>query len=90
MSTKKTVSVIFVLGAIFPLSSWLVNKTGHIAFVLLDLVGSLLILGLLAYAAFREQTTEDKSERVSPKEAVMILCGVGCWVAFVFYRALAR
>jgi len=88
MSTKKTVSIICALGVIFPLSSWLVAKTGHTAFIFVDLAASLLILGLLGYAAFREQTTDDKSERVSPKAAAMFFCGIGLWVAFVFYHAL--
>ncbi len=90
MSTKKTLSAICALGVIFPLSSWLVAKNGRTILVFLDLAASLLILGLLGYAAFQEQTTDDKSERVSPKSAAMIFCGIGLWVAFVFYRALAH
>jgi VIT1/CCC1 family predicted Fe2+/Mn2+ transporter len=90
MSTKKTVSLICALGVIFPLSSWLVAKTGHTAFIFLDLAASLLMLGLLGYAAFREQTTADKSERVSRKAATVIFCGIGLWVAFCFYRVLAH
>lgn len=90
MSTKKTLSLICVVGMLFPLSSWLIAKTGSTAFVLLDLFASLVMLGLLAYASFREQTTDDKSERVSPKAAAMIFGGIGLWVAFCFYRALAH
>jgi len=90
MSMKKTVSVICALGVLFPLSSWLIAKTGSTVFVVLDLAASVLILGLLGYAAFREQTTDDKSERVPPKAAATIFCGIGLWIAFCFYRALAH
>lgn len=90
MNTKKTVSIICALGLIFPLPSWLVVKTGHTAFLFLDLAASLLILGLLGYAAVREQTTDDKSEKIPPRAATVIFCGVGLYVAFCFYRALAH
>ena len=90
MRTKRTIGVISAVGLIFPLSSWLIARTGHTGFMVLDLVASLLILGLLAYAAFRERTTADKSERLSSKAATMILCSLGLWVVFVFFRAMAH
>ncbi len=90
MSTKKTVSLICAAGLLFPLSSWLTTKTGNTSFIFLDVIGSVVILGLLGYAAFREQTTDDKSERVSRRAAVMIFCGIGLWVVFCFYRALVH
>ena len=79
-----------LLGVVIPLSSGLFAKTGHTVFMFLALVASLLALGLVAYAAFREQTTDDKSESISTKVAAMIFGGIGLWVAICFYRALAH
>jgi len=90
MSTKKTVSLICAAGLLFPLSSWLTTKTGNTNFIFLDIIGSFLILGLLGYAAFREQTTDDKSERISSRAAVVTFCCVGLYVVFCFYRALVH
>jgi len=90
MSTKKTVSLIGAAGLLFPLSSWLTAKTGNTSFIFLDIIGSVVILGLLGYAAFREHTTDDKSERVSPRVALVIFCGIGLWIAFCFYRGLVH
>ena len=90
MSTKNTVSLICIISALAPLSVWLATKTGFGIFVVLGVIASFAGLGLMAYAAFREQTTDDKSEKVSPRVAVTIFCCVGLWVAFVFYRALTH
>ncbi len=89
MSTKRAMSLIAMIGWVIPLSAWLTAKAGFGDFILLDIIASLVVLGLLAYAAFREQAHGDKSERVPPKAAVVILCGVGLWVGFCFYRVLA-
>jgi hypothetical protein len=56
---------------------------------LAGVVGSLVAFGLMAYAAHREQTTDDKSERFSPKSAALLFCGIGLWIAFVFYYTIA-
>lgn len=90
MSTRTTINLICFLGGVAPLLVRLGDKTGHSIFTILAVVGSLAAVGLMAYAAFREQTTGDKSERVSPKAATMLFCGVGLWVAFVFYHALTH
>jgi hypothetical protein len=90
MSTKKTVSLICAAELLFSLFSWLTAKTGNTRFIFLDIIGSVVVLGLLGYALFREQTTEDKSEGVPPKAALVILCGIGLWVVFCFYRELVH
>ncbi|HLX94649.1 MAG TPA: hypothetical protein VKU37_02790 [Verrucomicrobiae bacterium] len=89
MSTKTTLSLIAIIGTLIPLSAWL-RKTGSSDFIFVDLIASLIVLVLLFFAAFREQTTGDKSERVSPRAAGVVFCGIGFWVIFCFYRALAR
>ena len=73
VSTKMAVSLICVAGALFAFS---------------PLIASFATLGLLTYAARREQTTDDKSERISSTAAALIFCGIGLWVVFCFYRAL--
>jgi uncharacterized membrane protein YebE (DUF533 family) len=90
MSTRTTISLICVLGISAPLLVRLGAKTGLTIFTILAVIGSLAALGLMAYAAFREQTTGDKSERVSPKGAAIIFCGIGLLVAFTLYRALVH
>jgi uncharacterized membrane protein YeaQ/YmgE (transglycosylase-associated protein family) len=90
MSTKSTVSLICVIGGLAPSLTWLGAKTGHTYLFLLGIVGSFAALGLMAYAGFHEQTTDDKSERVSSRMTGMIFCCVGLYVAFCFYRALVR
>ena len=73
MSTKLTVSLICAAGALY-------------AFV--PMIGSLVTLGFLACAVRREQTTDDKSEHVSPLIAGLVFSGIGLWVAFSFFREL--
>lgn len=77
------------IAGLVPLFAWLSAKHGFGDFVFVAIIASVVALGLLAYAAFREQTTEDKSEKLSPRAAAMILCGIGVWVIFCFYRAFA-
>lgn len=90
MSTRTTISLICILGGLAPLLVRVGAKTGHSIFTILAVVGSLAAFGLIAYAAHREQTTDDKSERVSRKSAVLLFCCIGLWVAFVFCHALAH
>ena len=73
MSTKLALTLICIAGVVFEFA---------------PIFAAFTTLGLLAYAARREQTTEDKSERVSPTAAALTFCGIGFWVAFCFYRAL--
>ena len=75
MSTKLTVSLIFVSGALF---------------AFLPLLSSCVTFGLLVYAAKRERTTDDKSERVSPGEAALIIGGFGFYAVFCLYRGLSH
>jgi len=90
MSTNRTISLIGILGALVPLSMWLTRKTGHDYFIVLGIIAALVGLALMFYAGFREQTTNDKSERVSPRAAVVIFCGIGLMLVFIILRALAR
>lgn len=90
MSTKTTVILIGVIGCIAPSLALLGAKTGITYLLIFGIAGSFAALGLMAYAGFREQTTDDKSERVSPRAAAMIFGGIGLYVAFGFYRAFVR
>ena len=90
MSTKRTIFCMSVIGGLIPLFLWVGGKTGSSVFTVLGIILSFASIGLLSYAAFREKAHDDKSERVSPRTAAMILCVVGLWVIFVFYRALIR
>jgi uncharacterized membrane protein YeaQ/YmgE (transglycosylase-associated protein family) len=90
MSTKTTVSLICVIGGLAPSLTWFGAKKGFTSLFVLGIIGSFAALGLMAYAAFREQTTDDKSERVSLRAAAMIVGGVVLYAAFCFYRALAH
>jgi len=88
MSTRTTISLICLLGGLTPLLLRLGAKTGHGIFTVLAMVGLLAAFGLMAYAAHREQTTDDKSERVSPKSAAMVFGGIGLLVGFILVHAL--
>ena len=69
MSTKLALTLICVAGTLS-------------AFV--PILAAFATLGLLTYAARREQTTKAKSERVSPTAAALVFCGIGLCVAFCF------
>ena len=69
---------------------WFASKTGFGYFIIVGVIAAFVGLGLMFYAAFREQTTDDKSDRVSPKSAAIFFGVVGLWVAFCFYRGLAH
>jgi len=90
MSTNRTISFIGILGGLIPFSMWLARKTGHDYFMVLGIIAAFVSLGLMFYAGFREQTTNDKSERVSPRAAVLIFSGIGLMLVFIIIRALAR
>ena len=90
MSTKTIFSLICVIGGISPALAWFGAKKGFTSLFVLGIIGSFVAMGLLAYAGFREQTTDDKSERVSPRAAAMILGGVVLYTAFCFFRALVH
>ena len=66
------------------------KATGYTAFDVLGFVTGLVGLSLLGYALFREKSLGDKTERVSPRFAVIVLGGIGLWVAFVYLRELSR
>jgi hypothetical protein len=89
MNTKITVGLICIIGALIPLSAWL-KRTGSGDSIFWDSISSLAVLVLLFYGLFRGQTSDHKSSRVPPKIAAVILCGIGLWTIFCFYRALAR
>ena len=90
MSTKRTVFCISTIGGLIPLLVWYGKKTGSNIFIVLAIIFSFAGIGLLFYAAFREKALGDKSGRISLRAAAMILCAVGLWTVFVFYRALLR
>jgi hypothetical protein len=89
MTTKRTISLIFLLGGLVPLSALLAKK-GSNGLFFLDAIASAVVLILLFYAAFRERTTNEKSERVSSKTAAAIFCAIGVWVVFCFYKTLTH
>ena len=88
MTTKRAMRGISIFGALIPLFVWLNSKTGSGVFVIFATISSFGAMGLLLYAAFRERVEGDTSERIPRRSATMILCVVGLYVAFVFYRAL--
>lgn len=88
MSTKNAISLLSVVAGLVPIFTWLAAKRGLDGYVFLAIIASIVALGLLVYAAFREQTTEDKSKKLSRRAMAMIFCSVGVWVIFCFYRAL--
>jgi uncharacterized membrane protein YidH (DUF202 family) len=90
MTTIRIISLIGIIGGLAPFSIWLARKTGHGYFMALGIIAALVGFGLMFYAAFREQTTEDKSEQVSPRAAVGIFCGVGLLIVFILIRALVH
>ena len=90
MSTKRTLYLIYLVGALMPLFLWLGSRKGAGVFIVLAIICSFVGIGLMFYAAFREKAYDDKSESVSARAAATILCVVGFWVVFVFYRALAH
>ena len=90
MSTKRTLSLIWLMGILLPLFMWLSSKTGRGIFIFLAVASSFASLALMFYAAHREKTRGDKSETVSRRATVAILSVVALWVVFIFYRAMAH
>lgn len=85
MTTKKTISALFLVFFLMNLSMWLGESTGHKTFVALGVFFSLIGFVLMLYAAAREKKG-DKSETVLPKAAAFIFGIVGLWIAFICYR----
>lgn len=90
MSTKRTLNLILLNGASLPLLIWLGSKTGFSVFFVLATISGFVGIGLMLFAFNREKAHGDKSENVSARATVTILCVVGLWVAFVIYRNLAH
>jgi hypothetical protein len=88
MSTRATLNVVWIAGAVMGLSMWLGRKTGAGAFILLALLCAVVIIGATLYAAQRERTCGHKSETVSPRASVTILAVVALWVGFIVYRTV--
>ena len=59
---------------------WLGYKSGSAPFILLAVVCSFMIIGAMLYAAHRERTPGDKSERMPPRATVAILAVVALWI----------
>ena len=72
MSTKRTLSAIWLMGILLPLFMWLSSKTGRGVFIFLAVASSVVSIGLMFYAAYREKTYGDKSETVSRRATVTI------------------
>ena len=90
MSTKTTLRLFSAFGVLISLSALLESVTGRGAFIVCAVACSFLAVGFLGYAWFRESDLGDRSEALSPRYIALALGGVGLWVAFVFFRALAR
>ncbi len=90
MSTKRTLSLIWLMGILLPLFMWLSKKTGRDIFIFFAVASSFVSLGFMFYAAYREKTYGDKSETVSRRASMTIFSVITLWVVFIFYRALAR
>jgi apolipoprotein N-acyltransferase len=90
MNTKRTLSLIWLMGILLPLFIWLSTKTGQGIFNFLAVACSFVSLALMFYAAHREKSHGDKSETVSRRDTVTILSVVALWVVFVFYRTMTH
>src|SRR5215831_18188670 len=90
MSTRATLNIVWIAGALMGLFMWLGRKTGSGVSILLAIVCALVIIGATLYAAHRERSYGDKSETVSPRATVAILAVVALWVGFILYRAVQR
>ena len=90
VSNKTTLRLLSALGMLIPLCALLRSSTEHDVFVFCALPISLLTLGFLGYAWFRESELGDRSETLSPHYTALVLGGLGLWVAFVFFRAFVR
>jgi len=90
MTTNRTIGLIGIVAGLVPFSMWLAKKTGHVYFIALGIIAILVAWGLMFYAAVREQTTDDKSEQVSPKGALVIFGRIGLLLICVLIRALAH
>jgi hypothetical protein len=88
MNTRATLNFVWTAGGLMGLFMWLGRKTGSAAFLLLALLCAFIIIGAALYAAHRESTCGDKSEKVSRRATVTILAVVALWVGFIVYRAL--
>jgi uncharacterized membrane-anchored protein len=86
MNTKRAISGIGILGALIAVSMWISTVTGRFMFTVIAGVCSVLVIGLLYYAVYREREHGDRSGEIFRKSAVAVLVAVGLWVAFVFGR----
>lgn len=90
MTTRQVIRLLILSGPVLSLITLVACKRGDTALIILAVVVSLIFAGLMVYAFFREKALGDKSERISPRTTGIILCGVGLWTIFCFYRALAH
>jgi len=65
MSTKRTLTLIWLMGVLIPLFVWLSSKTSRGIFIFLAIGSSVVSIALMFYAAYREKNHGDKSETVS-------------------------
>lgn len=90
MSTKLTLSLIWLMGILLPLLMWLSKKTGRDVFIFLAVASSVVSMGFMFYAAYREKTYGDKSETVSRRASVTIFSVIALWIVFIFCRAMTH
>jgi peptidoglycan/LPS O-acetylase OafA/YrhL len=86
MTAKIALSLILLAALLLELSEWLAMKTGSHVFRGLDTVASFAIIGLLAYAFFRERKDGGKPKKIPIGIATAIISVFVVWGGFCLYR----